>query len=207
MIEQDAVRGVHAVGFAVVDRDPVGIELGRAVGRARIERRRLALRDLLHLAVQLGRRGLVEAHLVLDAEDADGLEQAQGTERVGVGRVLGRLEAHLHVALGGEVVDLVRLVLLDEADEVGGIRHVAVVHEEARVVVVRVDVEVIDARRVERRGPPLHAVDGVALVEQKARQMRAVLTGDAGDQCNFRFQALSPWSAPMAKALSEPTIP
>ena len=67
VVEQDAVGGVHAVGLAVVHRDPVGIELGGGIGAARIERRRLALRRLLHLAVQLGGRGLVEAHVVLHA--------------------------------------------------------------------------------------------------------------------------------------------
>ena len=35
VIEQDAVAGIHAVGLAVVDGDPVGIELGDSVGRAR----------------------------------------------------------------------------------------------------------------------------------------------------------------------------
>jgi hypothetical protein len=39
VVEQDSVRGMNAVGFAVVDRDPVGIELGGPVRRARIERR------------------------------------------------------------------------------------------------------------------------------------------------------------------------
>ena len=31
VVEQDAVAGVHAVGLAVVDRDPVGVELGHRV--------------------------------------------------------------------------------------------------------------------------------------------------------------------------------
>src|SRR5580704_8241762 len=52
MIEQDAVRGIDAVGLAVVDRDPVAVKLGDAIGRARIERRRLLLRHLLNQAVQ-----------------------------------------------------------------------------------------------------------------------------------------------------------
>jgi hypothetical protein len=34
MVEQNAVAGVHAVGLAVVDRDPVGVKLGHSV-RAR----------------------------------------------------------------------------------------------------------------------------------------------------------------------------
>jgi hypothetical protein len=32
MVEQDAVRGKHAVGLAVVHRDPVAVELGDAIG-------------------------------------------------------------------------------------------------------------------------------------------------------------------------------
>ena len=138
VVEQDAVGGVHAVGLAVVHRDPVGVELGRGVGAARIERRRLALRRLLDLAVQLRGRGLVEAGRLLEAQDADRLEQAQRAERVGIGGVFRRLEAHLDVALRREVVDLVRLDLLDEADQVGGVGQVAVVQEEARVRLVRV---------------------------------------------------------------------
>src|SRR5260370_382022 len=49
VVEQNAVGGMHAVGFAVVHRDPVGIELGHRVGAARIEWRQLALRRLLDL--------------------------------------------------------------------------------------------------------------------------------------------------------------
>ena len=37
MVEQDAVAGVDAIGFAVVDGDPVGVELGYGIRAARIE--------------------------------------------------------------------------------------------------------------------------------------------------------------------------
>src|SRR6185369_363802 len=60
VVEQDAVAGMEAIGLAIVHRDPVGIELGRAIGRTRPEWRRLALRRLLDHAVKLGGRGLVE---------------------------------------------------------------------------------------------------------------------------------------------------
>src|SRR5487761_714548 len=43
VVEQDAVRGVQAVGLAVIHRDPVGIELGHGIGAARVKRRQLAL--------------------------------------------------------------------------------------------------------------------------------------------------------------------
>src|SRR6266446_4019440 len=38
VIEQDPITGIDAIGFAVVDGDPVGVELGDGVGRARIKR-------------------------------------------------------------------------------------------------------------------------------------------------------------------------
>ena len=80
-------------------------------------------------------------------QDADRLEQPQRAEGVGVGGVFGRFEADRDVALGGEIVDLVGLRLLHQADQVGRVRHVAVVHEEARVLLVRVLVEMVDALR------------------------------------------------------------
>src|SRR3546814_16081984 len=69
LVEQDAVGGVHAVRLAVVHGHPIGVQLGRRIGAARIERRRLALRRLLDLAEQLGGRGLVEPHLAASSEE------------------------------------------------------------------------------------------------------------------------------------------
>src|SRR5260370_2687528 len=37
MIEQDAVRGKHAVGLAIVHRDPVAVKIGDAIGRRGLE--------------------------------------------------------------------------------------------------------------------------------------------------------------------------
>ncbi len=65
VVEQDAVAGIHAVGLAVIDRDPVGVELGYGVGAARVERRGFFLRGFLHQAVKLAGRGLVEAGFLL----------------------------------------------------------------------------------------------------------------------------------------------
>ena len=43
VVEQDAVAREKTVGFPVVDRYPIGVEFGDAVGRAGIERRPFAL--------------------------------------------------------------------------------------------------------------------------------------------------------------------
>ena len=89
------------------------------------------------------------------------------------------------VALRGEVVDLVRLDLLDDADQVGGIGQIAVMQVQAHAALVRILVQMIDAVGVERGGAALDAVNLVALVEQQLRQVGAVLAGDAGDQGSF----------------------
>ncbi len=69
VVEQDPVR-MNAVGFAIVYGDPIGVDLGRGVSRARIKQRRLVLRNSLRLPVQFGSGRLIEAHLVGEAEQS-----------------------------------------------------------------------------------------------------------------------------------------
>ena len=132
VVEEDAVARVHAVRLAVVLDDPEGVKLGDAVGRARVEGRRLRLRDLNNLTIKLRRRGLeeqgrlsscdwqtraperqaahlVEADVVLEAGRADGVEDPKRAETVNVTSVLGHLERDLDVRLGTKVVNLGRL--------------------------------------------------------------------------------------------------
>jgi hypothetical protein len=87
--------------------------------------------------------------------------------------------------LRGEVVDLVRLGLLDDVDQGGRVGHVPVVEDEAPFRIVRVLVQVIDAVGVEQARAALDAVDDVALGEQEFGEVGAVLAGDAGDECGF----------------------
>ena len=51
MVKQDAVTGIHVVSLAIVDCDPVGVELGDAVGTAGIERSALFLWYLLYESI------------------------------------------------------------------------------------------------------------------------------------------------------------
>ena len=152
-----------------------------------MERCRLALRRLAHEAVQFRGRGLVDAATLLDAEDAHGFEQAQGTETVGVGRVLGLLERHGDMALRGEVVDFVRLDLLDHAHEAGRIGQVAIVQGQLRAGFIEFAIQMVDAFGVERGGAALEAMHLVALGQQQLGKVRPVLAGDAGDQSSFLF--------------------
>ena len=84
------------------------------------------------------------------------------------------------IALGGEVVDLVRPGLLE--------------HDRERVLVEQIrghDLDpveqMLDPLVAVVAGPPHHADDLVPLGEQELREVGAVLTGDAGDQ-RFRHK-------------------
>ena len=185
MVEQNSVRGVDAVGLAIVHGDPVGVELGGAIWAARRKRRRFVLRRVRRVAVKLGGRCLIEPDTLFELENPDRLQQAQRAERVGIGRVFRRFEAHLHVALRGKIVDFGRLRLLHEPDQIGRVRHVAVVQEESCILDMRIDVEMIDALGIERRRAPLEAVHDVTFCQQQLGQIGAVLAGRAGDQCDL----------------------
>src|SRR5579863_531689 len=191
MVEQDTVRSKHAVGLAVIHRDPVAVEFRDRIGRAWIERRGLLLRNFLHQTVEFRGRSLVETRLFLHAEDADRLEETKHADRVRVRGIFRALERDGHVALGREIVDFGRPDLLYQADQVGRIRHVAVVHQKRYVPGVRILIEVIDAGGIEGGRSPLDAMHGVAEAEQIFGKISAVLPGHARDQRNALFRVLN----------------
>ena len=122
------------------------------------------------MPIQLRGRGLVEADLVLHLQDADRFQQAQHADAVGIGGIFRRLETDLHMALRGEIVDLVGLGFLHQADQVGGIGQVAIMQEEAHRLVVRVLIEMVHALGVEGGRAALDAMDVIALGQQQFGQ-------------------------------------
>ncbi len=90
--------------------------------------------------------------------------------------------------MGAQVVNFIRLGLLNDARQVAAVAEVAVVQLEAGIVDMRVLVEVVYALGVERAGPALDAVDGVAFFKQEFSQVGAVLAraaaeNNGGDFC------------------------
>ena len=177
VVEEDARAGEHPVGFAVLLDDPEAVELRDGVGRIGMERRALVLRHLLHLAVQLGGRGLVDAARLLQPREAHGLQDAQDARRVDVRRELGHVERDLHMALRREVVDLVGADGRDDLEDAQRVAEVAVVEVEARPAL-----QMGDPLAVVGRTAPDDAVDLVALLQQKLREVAAVLSRHAGNQ-------------------------
>ena len=69
------------------------------------------------------------------------------------------------MALGAEVIDLIRLHLLDDPDQVGAVGEVAVMEHQARITLVRILIQMIDPAGVEAARAPLNAMHLVALLK------------------------------------------
>jgi hypothetical protein len=164
VIEENAVAGMHLVAFTVIDGHPVAVELGRAVGTARIKRRVFALRDGLHEPVHFAAGGLVKAGL--GGGLANGFEETRGAEAGDVARIFRNVEADADVALRAKMVNLVGLDVVEQAGERSRIAEIAVVKEKLHTMDVGIHVKMIDALGVERAGAADDAVDLVAFIEQ-----------------------------------------
>src|SRR3546814_11945375 len=99
MIEKNTIGGRHRIRLAVVDRCPVGKELGNPIRGAWIKRRTLILWRLERLAVKLRRGRLIKTHGLLHAENAHRFKKPQSDETSRVGGIFWRLEPHLHMTL------------------------------------------------------------------------------------------------------------
>jgi hypothetical protein len=92
MVEEYAATGVEAVGFAIVDGDPMGIEFRSAIGGSWVEGRLLGLRSLTHATKQLRGRSLVEARALLQVQNANRLKDAQSADGISIGGIFWGFE-------------------------------------------------------------------------------------------------------------------
>ncbi len=98
---------------------------------------------------------------------ANGFEQPHGPHAGGVAGVHGFVETHPHMRLRGKVVHLVGLDAAQQSRQASSVDQVAVVQEQSRTRLMWIDVEVVDPRRVERRGAADQPVDLIALAQQQ----------------------------------------
>ncbi len=89
------------------------------------------------------------------------------------------------MAHGSEIVYLIRLNLLNDADEVGRIGQIAIVEEETAIGRVWILIDMIYAIRVEERGTPFKAMDDIPLLKEKLSEIGTILTCYASDKSYF----------------------
>ena len=63
------------------------------------------------------------------------------------------------------------------------VRQIGVVQQELGIGPVRILIDRLEPFGIERRGPPDQAMNFVAFVEQKLRQIRTVLARHTGNEC------------------------
>ena len=182
VVEEDAVAAEHAVGVAVLLDDPEAVLLGDGVGAEGVEGGVLVLGHFLDLAVELGGGGLVDLAAIGEAYLADGLDDAEDADGIDIGGELGGVEADLHMALGGKVVDLRGAHVGDDADDGHGVAEVGVVEVEMGAAL-----EVGDALAVIDGGAADDAMDVIAFVEEEFGEVGTVLAGHARDEGNVLF--------------------
>jgi hypothetical protein len=85
------------------------------------------------------------------------------------------------MALRREVVDFVRLYLLDDVSQAGGVGHVAVMQEKWLALFVHVMEQVVDPPCVEQGTAALDAVHLVAFAQQQFCEIRTILSCNTGD--------------------------
>lgn len=185
VVEEDAVAGIHIIRFPIIYCNPISVQFGARIGRTGIERRCFRLGNFPHQAVQFGSGSLIETGFVFQTENAYGFQQAQRAQTIHVGGIHRRIEGNLHVTLGREVINFIRLHFLNNADEICGVCQVAVMQYKTPILGIGGLVEMIDALGVEEGRAPLDAVHFIAFVQQQFGQIGSVLTGDTGDDRFF----------------------
>lgn len=186
MVEQDAAASKDTVRLAIIDGHPVRVELGDTIGTARIERRRLDLGKLLHLAEHLGGACLIEANPGVD--DTNRFQQIQSPQPRNFRRGNRLLERNPDKALRREVIDFRSARLLQHADAGGKIGQIVFDQVQVRMLV---NAKLFDAPEIDRTGSPESAIDFVAFIKQKLGQICSILAGNASDQCCFHFSQRS----------------
>ena len=85
------------------------------------------------------------------------------------------------MALGSEVVDLIRTHIIEQCGERTGVGKVCVVEKESGIGLVNILIDVIETVGVEAGGAPLQTMDFIPLFEEKLSEVRSILAGATGN--------------------------
>jgi len=110
-----------------------------------------------------------------------GLQECAAAECVGIRGVFRLLKRDRDVALCRQIVDFVRLHFLDNPDQAGGIREIAMMQGEIESLLMGVVIEMINSIGVDQGRPALDAVNRITLGQQQFGEIRTVLAGNTGN--------------------------
>jgi hypothetical protein len=86
------------------------------------------------------------------------------------------------MTLGAQMIDLLRLKVIDEVGHLAGIAEIAVVEKKPSFGNMGVRINMVDATRVKSARAPNQAMDLIAFGEEEFRQIGTILPGDPGNE-------------------------
>ena len=138
------------------------------------------MRDLFHLAVEFRSRSLVNLGFLRQAQNPHRLQNTKHADGVHISGILRHIKRNLHMALGCQVVDFIRLHQIDDSDQRRRIRQISVMKGNGACLD-----QMINAGRIGNGCPTGDAMHLIPFLQQKLRQIRTILTSNACNQCNF----------------------
>src|SRR5215475_9974772 len=146
MVEQYSITSEDSVTLSVIDRGPIGINLGNGIGTARIKGSRLFLWCLQYLAIHFGATRLVK--FGLESCFPYRFEKADRAQSRHVSRIFRDVKAHTHMALGREMIDLIGLEAIKKLDQICGVRYIAIMQKQFHSINMGILIKVINPSRV-----------------------------------------------------------
>ena len=182
MVEEDTGAAEHVISLTILLHNPEAVLLSYGVGRIRMERSVLVLRNLLHLAVKLRSRSLIHTASLGQSTLADCLKDAEYTGGVHISSKLRRVEAHLHMTLSSKVIHLSRLHLVHHLNNTLRVAKVGIMKMEIGAAFQMSDaLTIINGRTTDC------SVHVITFLQQQLSQIRAILSSMPVIRATFLF--------------------
>src|SRR5437588_735776 len=178
MVEQDPIAGEQLVPISIRCDHPVCIHLGYRIRAPWVERGLLVLGGR-SASEHLTARCLIEPRV--DAAPAQRFKDTRCPQPRHISCVLRHIEAHLDMALRAKVVNFIRSHVIDQAHQLFKVCKITIVSHQPPVGLMRILIHVVNPLRIKRRCSPNETMNLVALRQQQLREVRAILTGQTGD--------------------------
>ena len=186
VVVKNSVADEEAVGLPVNPRQLGRESLRATIGAGWPERRFFGLRRVGCVAENLRARRVIKTQrLRLIARN---LEQPQGCHRHFLGSGFRDFKTQADMALSCEMIDLRGLHPGKNAAQRRAIGQIAVMEKELVTINGLIGAQMFDPGAEQVACSPNDTVNGVAFGEEQLGEVRAVLTGDTGDKCAFRFR-------------------
>ena len=134
MVEKNTATCMQAIGFPIIHGQPMGIDFCASVGRSRPKGRGLNLGYLLNFTIHFRRRSLIISNLFNQTGLANRLKNTHGPQSSDVARIFRNIERYPNMALSTQIINLVRLQIIQQLDQLDCISEISVMEIQVGVI-------------------------------------------------------------------------